>query len=295
MTEFARDTTDASVSLNVAGADVTSVVFKRGGKEIGSASSSPAPLPYAITHQDGEFTVLWKYTVEGIEYQRPDSHTIVTPLFTREELNEYNAQFTSLQPAQFNILERMVRHIIQKYTGQEFGFFAGTINAIGSGFNSLTLSRRALSVSSIAYADGTTPTINLNREWSLTNGGFIVRPLAGYLADSIKVPSYEEIVNETGVIFDPYTASRVTFRNTVEYAVTGEFGWHSVPDAVKQAALILAVEFSCKEATWRDRYIRSIRTADWGFTFNSGAFAGTGSVSADLLLADYVVNNMGAV
>ena len=75
----------------------------------------------------------------------------------------------------------------------------------------------------------------------------------------------------------------------------GAFGWESIPSDIKDAAMLLAELFSCNEATWRDRYIKAIRAADWRFDFDGRAFEGTGSVSVDRLLEKYTVNRFAII
>ena len=295
MTEFKRHTTGIELSLNAPSATGVSATLKKDGVTSVVLTGDPVLLPYSMTFYDGEFEVEWRYTVEGDEYTRSDLHNVVTPLFTKEMLVDYSATFSSLEVSKFNILERMVRLIIENYTGQSFGFSNQPIHAAGTGFGVLNVNRHVLSISSLNYTGSSFQPVVLNRDWKITNGGFSITPFAGYTADSIKVPAYEEIINEGGVIYNPYSSHNVLFKHNVSYTVNGEFGWHAVPDAVIQAALILAGEFSCKEATWRDRYITQIRTSDWGYNFHSQAFVGTGSVSADHLLSDYVINTMGMI
>lgn len=273
MAEIYRDSVGLGINLDIPTATVTKVVFKRDGVDTeGVFSESTASLPYEITRMDGPFQIEWTYSVEGVEYTRTDSHNVVTPLFKAADLS-FDASFAALSDEQVARLESLVRKVIETYTGQKFGYRKGFVTAIGRGDNFLNLPERALSL------DGT----GLN----LIAGGFAIRPAStGTYGDvNIKVPAQEE------AYFYGYPKTG-TFASGVTFTIYGEFGWSSVPEDVKEAALILAEQYGCDESLWRDRYINSIRAADWQFNYSTAAFSGTGSVAADQLLAKYVINRV---
>jgi len=246
----------------------------RNGVQVGTTgTSSPVPLPYAITHEDGEFQVVWTYAMEGQTYTRADEHKVVTPLFSQTELVDYDQIFTSLSSAQVVRLEKFIRLIVEAYTGQTFGFYSGTVNAYGDGSTVLSVDRRIISLDS---PNDPTPYTN----YRITASQYGVEALRGV---NPNIGTYDP---KTDTIYNPYAVG-AGFHNNIRYTFSGKFGWTSVPTEVKEAALILAGEFSCNEATWRDRYIKSIRAADWRFDFDGRAFTGTGSASADLLLDKY--------
>ena len=281
MAEIYRDKTDSAVVIGITGAVVSAVSFERNGEVISTSTSSPAPIPYKITHLDGEFDVVWTYSLEGDTYTRRDTHAVVTPLFTKDELVDYDSMFAALTDDQEVRLEALVRKIIESYTGQTFGFREGTVKAYGNGDSVLLSNQRVISLDANGY--------------KITNNGYGIESIVP-LYGEVAVDSFEDTVKFTNGVISPASAgfNRV-FRNNVLYTINGRFGWQSVPEKVKQAALILANEFSCDENTWRDRYIKSVRAADWRFDFGSGAYTGTGSLNADQLLAEYVVGGLAIV
>jgi hypothetical protein len=264
MAEIYRDATGKAAVLGVTGATVTKVEFKRDGELVSQTVASPAEIPYAITHQDGEFDVVWTYTVGGTEYTRTETFNVVTPLFTADDL-EYDTILSSLPDAQKIKLEATVRRLIESYCGQSFGYREGWVTMRGS--NGLYISpEKILSLDSSGIRIGA--------------AGFAINISPIYGVDyNIKVPAEEEA----------YHYGYVPTNNWGSVMVKGTFGWVSIPDEVKEAALILAEELACDESMWRDRYIKSIRAADWRFDFTDGAFQGTGSVAADQLLSKFVV------
>ena len=282
MAEIYRDKVGLGVTMEVPTAIVTKVVFKRGGVETPALAGSTVSIPYAITHMDGPFSVEWTYTLEGNEYTRIDNHAVITPLFTKAELVADDSTFEALTDIQVVRLESLVRKIIEAYTGQSFGWRKGFVDVYGNGDTVLFSPERIISLDS--YLNSYRP----------VNSGFGVEAIGRQIGSvNIKVPAEEEAAFG-GVITLPYTRNGV-FDNNVSFRISGTFGWESVPEDVKRAALILAEAFTCDESVWQDRYIKSIRAADWRFDFGDGAFLGTGSYSADQLLAKYIVNRLAVV
>jgi hypothetical protein len=275
MDEIYRDSTDKAAVLGIAGATVTSVEFKRDGDIVSTAVGSTVPIPYKITQMDGPFLVVWNYTIGADTYTRTDEHVVVTPLFNKAELVADDPDFSVLDDDQVVRLEGNVRRIIEAYTGQTFGYRVGKVVVWGSGDSILNSPERI---------------IELSTGWAgyrTASGGFTIERIGtGGSNLNIKVPEQEEAA------YYGYNFNTTTFGKNRGYVLSGEFGWRSVPTDVKQAALLLAELFSCDESMWRDRYIKSIRAADWRFDFIDGGSDGTGSVMADQLLAKYVVNRM---
>jgi hypothetical protein len=283
MAEIYRDSTGKAVDIAIPGAVVSEVKFERNGEVVSTATSSPAPIPYKVTHLDGEFDAVWTYTLEGDEYTRRETYNVVTPLFVKSELIASDEVFASLTDEKVEELERLVRKIIEAFTGQTFGFREGSIKVYGNGDNVLLSDQRIISLDAGGYR--------------VVNNGYGVEAISTWPGE-IRVDSFEETeeyVSAVGVITTSAYPNIRVWRDNVPYKIFGKFGWQSVPDDVKQAALILAGMFSCDETTWRDRYIKSIRAADWRFDFGSGAYAGTGSLNADQLLAKYIVGRMAVI
>lgn len=299
MSEIYRDATGKSVKLGVVGATDITAKFVKGGKTHDAVvTGDTAAIPYAVVSSDGQATVQWEYTMEGNVYKRAENFEVVTPLFYKEDLIDADGAFATLSDAQILTLERFVRLIIQSYTGQRFGLEYGTINLRGDGGSVLQSDRRIISLEGQYSAY---PYSIINNGYAIeTSRAYRTEYKAGWPAiyhdeDSGLTPWDDPVAESyrTGPIISPYTFR--PFANNITYSVTGMYGWESVPENVKQAALVLAGEFSCNEATWRDRYIKSIRAADWRFDFDSRAYHGTGSASADLLLSEYVVSGMAVI
>jgi hypothetical protein len=297
MTEIYKDQTPA-IAFDIPNATAIDATFSKGGTVISTVTTDPAPVPYSIVRFDGEFTVDWRYTV-GIDtttvYTRTEKYDVVTPLFTQAELLAAEPTMATLTDAQIIRLERLVRKTIENATGQSFGFYTGAVLVYGTGATMLRLPRRAIRITNITSSLGT-PTADSLPYWITEMDGFYVRmsqPM--YTADSIKVPAYEEVV-ATGPLSTPFSGKGMyLFRQGVPYAVYGDFGWVTTPDDIKEAGLILAKAYSCNDATWRDKYIKTIRSSDWTFTYDGRAFQSTGSALVDTLLEPYVAPTMSVI
>jgi hypothetical protein len=248
-------------------------------------------LPYAATHSEGAVDVKAVFEVEGFQYTRDIGVNVVTPYIELHEIKEILGKNASDEEC-FQA-EAAARQIINAHTGQEFGFFEGTIKVLSNYDEALPLPRRMIEPTKIVAGstvifDRNTPTSYLNylgeNQFVVTGSGmFLKRPIWAsslvvgdmYSADPIEAPSY------TGVR---------KFENDILYTITGKFGYETVPEAVRQAAQILTEQYECADKEYREQYLESIKSADWRIQFNSGAYRRTGNARADKLLSPYVVN-----
>lgn len=268
MAELYRDSASVGLAFGVEDAIVSKTEFIRRGEIVATITGNgPVAVPYAITKQDGPFVVKWYYSLEGTDYTRLEEHQVVTPYFTRDELIEWDSDFTQTSAPKTIHLEKLVRHIIETYCGQKFGYREGTITLTGTG-NAVMYSSERI--------------INLSGPLNHLPDGYGIHWGASSLNNelNVKIPIQEE------ALYNGSTPRR--FVNGRVYRLTGTFGWLSVPEAVKQAALYLAESFTCNESVWRERYIKSVRAADWRFDYSEETFRSTGSLLADQLLDPYV-------
>lgn len=297
MNEIYRDSIGKAASLSIPSAEVNSARFERNGTTVNATDVVETPagylveIPYEMTHMDGDFTVIWDYSVDGKDYTRRETISVVTPLFTKDELVDSDPDFTSLTDAQVVKLERMIRQVIERYTGQTFGFKEGTLDLYGNGTR--VLSTSGTRVHSITYL---VPYGYSNPEQisGYAYGGRLVSDGYAIVKNapndySIKADSTEVYESVIGGHLG-YSAN--TFSNGSRYTLSGRFGYESVPQAVKDAALQLAQTYSCDEHVWRDRYVKSMRSADWRVDFQQETYNGTGSLIADQLLAPFIVSTM---
>jgi hypothetical protein len=266
MGEIYRDTVNSGLSFDIPAAVVTGVEFYRNGELVYTATpSSTVLLPYTITKRAGTFSVKWTYTLEGETHDRQEAHSIVTPVFTPESLKAWDDDFSSLSDAKIRDLERMVRQVIQTYCNQKFELEEGVIRLVPQEGGSYKSPERLLSLRAQSY--------------SLSSDGYSVHNLNTYTSQgyNVKIPIEAEAYS---------LGWHAPVRGVV--AVRGTYGWNSVPEEVKTAALYLAEAFSCDESLWRERYITSVRAADWRFDYSEGTIYSTGSLLADQLLTPFI-------
>lgn len=237
-------------------------------------------LPFSLVDRDRDFVIKWAFDyVEGgvtKTYKTEVPVSVVTPYANiaeiREILGTQSAQFTD---SQIRRAERAIRGVINSFTGQSFGRFEGTRKVIGAGDGQLRLPQRLVSISSITGA---------NLVYTLGDY-YAVRGDGWYLGFATPSPDGDWVF--THVIRDPDSLYDGGFRDNVVYNITGVWGYEDLPSDVKEAALLLIEKHLCPDTEYRDRYIDSVRAADWRYEFNPQAFNGTGSVVADQLLEPY--------
>lgn len=255
------------LSFTRPGANVTRVEFLRGEKIVESVpSASSVQIPYEILHYGGSFVVRWTINVGGKEYVETEMHTVVTPVFTQSELVAHDPDFGSLSAAQVKRLEALVRQIISTYCNQKFELEYGVSRLVRTSPISWRSSKRVVSIADAVYSIGPDHYSVYNLD-TYTSKGY-----------NVKIPI------EAEAYIEGWHPSSIQIVKVVE----GSFGWIAVPEEVRTAALALAESFSCDESLWRERYIKSIRAADWRFDYSEQTFASTGSLLADQLLAPFV-------
>lgn len=296
MTELFRDQ-QAAILFDIPNATAIKAEFYRDNELVATVNGSPATVPYKLMGVDGSFKLLWHYTVtsDPLEtYTRAEEYSVVTPVFKIDDLQGYNAKFAGITEDEYRRYELICRKTIEGFTGQRFGYYSGPLTVYGGGSGMLRLPYRAVSVTGLSSNFGT-PALDYLPRFLTSGDGFYLRVAPeGYLTDSIKVPAYEEAVYNAGLIGFP--SNRVhTFNYGTAYRVYGDFGWATVPEDIKEAGLILAEMYSCKDASWRDRYLKTIRSSEWTFTYDDRAYRGTGSALADSLLEPYTVPTMAVI
>jgi hypothetical protein len=251
-------------------------------------------LPFSLVQSDRELEVHWQfvYTEDGQNYEHDERTTlnVITPILPFDEItNILGEEFDEKEAAD---VEKAVRYVIQAHTGQFFGKYVGKISVTGSGEPFLRLPRKLLSFSSINGSAHWNAAVALRGSgWYLRSKSVAFPPpiradwdgwneyTAGIMGYSGRVP-----------IVAPYSKGLNNFQNNFEYEIDGVWGWNEVPAAVREAAKLLINDYACSDSLYRDRFVSSISAADWRIQFNDGAFASTGNVRANQLLAEYVLH-----
>ena len=285
MAEIYRDnrgyTTPQGFAFDILTATPVEAKFERNNEVIFVTSTfgtgNSVAIPYEIISLGGDFRLTWTYTVGTKTYFRSEDHRVITPLFIKQDLVDWDPTFSSLTDDKVKRLEKIIRSVIEGVTGQVFNFEYKTIGFDGNGGSTIGLNKRLVSASGIIDPTGGLGGSAIGPD----NDGWSLRIATG--------PSWvDNFAASSGPITDPWYV-RGTFREGQRYYIQGFWGYYSVPEDVLVAAKILAEDYGCDESLWRDRYLASIRAADFRFDFRPEAFRGTGNVKADQLLEKYTL------
>lgn len=239
-------------------------------------------MPYL--NEEGVVVVVWTFTVAGggSGYTHTDTYEVVTPILTVREVKKLQPTLSTQEAID---LEAAVRHVINVTTRQTFGKRDETLEVIGTGERSLKLPKRLLDFTSV-----------VDPNFTYNNDAFLIKGDGWYLKKVLHDPSDGSLIKfaipeeVSDPIAYPYGGNYYyTYRKDVIYTIEGTWGYDSVPSAVKEAAKLLINDYACQEQTYRDKFIKTMTSADWRFEFNSGTWQGTGNARADQLLEAYTV------
>lgn len=301
------------LDLYGAGADAVPVVTctdSNDGVVALSVTSDEAPegavaryfviLGIAQTQQETELRVKWEFTVAGQPVTKTDYFYVVTPYLSVSDIKD---ELPNATDEECRKVERGVRHIIESHTGQKFGFSTKTLTVEGHGESALRLPERLLNITGLSTLTSgldTLGTIIVSDGWYLKKGWTDVLNdipsdatyWTGFDPDndvSPGEPGYEK-QSHGHVIHAPGSAGTPTaWKNDYPFKITGDWGYHTVPQKVREAARLLVNDYACSEAQYRDRFLKRVDAADWKLEFDGLAYSGTGNARADQLLSEYVI------
>lgn len=238
--------------------------------------SGELTVPHPFITYAGKFDVQWEYSIAGDEYTEIQQHTVIQPLFTAKDIQDFDPDFTQVNGAALVRLERVVRAIIERTTGQKFELTHGIQTARSYNGQSLVLPKRVVSLDDYS---GIVAGVRTRVE----SDGWILRALNphSHITQFNANPIYD--VYEHGGFKDD------------KYFLKGEWGYRSVPEQIQLAAMLLAQDYGCDQSVWRDRYIEMMKNVDWSVQFHDKAFEGTGNIKVDQILQSYTVNRLGIV
>jgi hypothetical protein len=241
-------------------------------------------LPFSLVDQDRTFTIEWEFDYnEGTTktYRAKTYIEVVTPYVTLDEIKDALGDgVESFTDAQLQRAERKIRGVINNFTGQKFGRYNGTYRIQATGDSNLNLPARLISLEGVSGG------------YFIDVTSYDTRGDGWYLAG--KTPVWDEGSYYTSgpITYPGSYSTRPLWNDNEWYVITGDWGYEDVPQDVKEAALILIEDMLCPDSEYRDRYVESVKTADFSYIYESGAYRGTGSVIADQLLEQYRRTNL---
>lgn len=244
-------------------------------------------VPHSVVTEEGRYKLAIGYQVDGEDFIRNIFFHVSTPYLDLWELREIMTEDEGFSEEEVWQVESAARQMINVYCGQEFGYANKTVKFRGEAGVALTLPERlirldAVSENGVVRYDSAEE-IGLNNYFTTGSGWFLKR---GRFGDWDTWGSLDD-----DVIVAPGAFSR-GYKNDVEYALTGVFGYEEVPGPVKEAMKLLVNDYACAEQLYRDRFLESMKAADWRLQFNPGAYYKTGNARANLLLEPFIVNRM---
>lgn len=267
-------------------------IFKRHGEPVGVEKTAIPEdnvinvlTPVGAVAETGDLTLEITFSSDGTEYTLTEQHKVYRPYLSLLELREI---MDFADDDECWEIERAVRAIIDEHTTQNFGYEHKTITMLSNPSVAMSLPERlerldrVVEGSDVVYDITSNPPRNVDAYivtgdgWFLKRPGYSPAPLSYTTTDPIRVRP----------------RSRSGFRNDVKYKITGVWGYAEVPSAVREAAKLLVNDYACQDSTYRDRYIKSVRSGDWRLEFHDGAFVDTGNARANTLLRPYVVQRM---
>lgn len=254
-----------------------------------AGSSYSIVVPFAVIDNYEEFTVDWSFeyleSSVAYDFQRSLPVEVITPFLSIPEIKAIMGAETTDEDAL--AAERLVRTIIWCHCGQKFNRSHKTYRVRGNGRNTIQLPNKLLKLETFGGFEFLPPNFRVSGDGWYIRGGYYGVP--GIKAD------YDGFHQINGRVYNEFGIIPQWFREENEYPITGYWGWETVPTEVKEAAKLLINDYACDDSIYRDRYIDAVSAIDWRIQFNSGAFAKTGNVKADHLLAKFVLTNGWAV
>ncbi len=279
-----------------------------------TTTSVNVKIPYAQTVTEGEGVIAITFTVDAIQHTKNVSFDVVTPYLTITQARVI-LDDESLTDEQVMEVEQSVRYIINAHCGQSFGKRTKDLVVVGAGETALALPERLMTMTGLKTLSSV---LNASATIIIADGWYLKKKYFDAISDidntSIYwdgegVYDYDDFPLEAPhglghtpdrfghgpIISAPGSFSGTKWKDDYPFTVSGTWGYPAVPLAVVEAAKLLLNDYACSEQAYRDRYLDSIKSADWRLQFNDKAFLHTGNVRADQLLNDYVMKRGWAV
>jgi hypothetical protein len=232
---------------------------------------------YSITVSDdligaaGLYRVKWSCTFSGTAFYAYTEFKVEEPYMTLDQfIIDFPDYDNPTYTTRFDFVEKNARRIIDTYCGQSFQFIKNkTAKYDGNNRDTLNLGMRLNSFSSV-FID----------ESDFTDKCAIDLKTKYFIKLNANYPYFDSRK-------DDYL--RNIFPNYTTVSVTGDWGWMSVPDNVRQASEILISDLF--DDTRREHHTYGITRLEQGnnrLQFDPSIFNSTGNIDVDTLLMDYV-------
>jgi hypothetical protein len=196
-------------------------------------------------------------------------YDVVSPYATVQEIvasgnfniSDINAR-NYKSPTTIRDMESVARHVINAYTGRQFGRFYDTRTFDGTDKDRLYSDEHFSWVGAVSVVGG-------DILYTETNGNEVEISPSGHLVS----------------ILDG--GETLGFPEGYRYRVTGIYGEKSVPYDIQLAAKMLTIHYLCEDASKQNKYIEQTKFGESALKTNRLAFAGTGLMAVDRILEPY--------
>lgn len=272
---------DAGVVVDIINVDTGTIVVSGAPTTNDAVGKYSYVLSPPVTNDTGFYVARWHYDVQGVAYSPATSFTVSVPYVTLEDFTNYPSLADKSNEVLWE-MERIVRYVIDSFCGQTFQYkLDRSLTVHGKDSNWLVLPERLWNLDSVKVGVDYVDTADIE-------GHDITELVYRDLDDFWRIRrrnyySFNEIKRD---VEGEFRRMRYFGENKI-YVVTGDWGWEYVPGEVNQAARLLVDYYFCKDATYRDKWIDNIRSADWRIEYDRTGSETTGSANADMMLANF--------
>jgi hypothetical protein len=270
-------------------------------------------IPYAAVMSEGNGQIKVQFAIDAVLREKFVPFEVVTPYLTIAQARKILGPEATVEEVME--VEQAVRYIINAHCGQSFGKKTKTNVVVGAGESALALPERLIRITGIKTLSAV---LNPSALIVIADGWYLKKkyydPVSSIENTSIYwdgegVYDDDDFALEAPhglghtpdrfghgqIISAPGSFSGAKWKDDYPFSITGDWGYEAIPMAVVEAAKLLMNDYACAEQMYRDRYLDSIKSADWRLQYNDKAFLHTGNVRADQLLNDYVMKRGWAV
>ena len=208
-----------------------------------------------------------------------------TPYFTISQIRDELELDPTTGPSDrvLTRAERRIRGVVEAYTGQSFGREEAVKSVYGLGDSKLRLPARLASLNSI-----TGPYTLVTADASPNGSLYEIRGDGNFL--NVKRDAYgiSDVIYTNPIRNPDVEYGLRAWPDGAVYSVDGVWGYEEVPEDVQEAILILIEDYLDPDSEYRERYLQTVRAADWNLVYHDNAYRGTGNATADALLQPYI-------
>jgi hypothetical protein len=241
---------------------VTSGTDKTLTVDVSGLSSWPAPFRVEINMLDGVTPRVIKSYYAVVQPYVSVASIVASGGISITDINAANYKSPSL----IRDMESVARHVINAYTGRQFGRFYEARTFDGTDRDRLYSDEHFSWVGAVSVGGG-------DILYTQTNGNSIEISPSGHL------------------LYVKDGESPLGFPEGYRYRVTGIYGENSVPYDVELACKMLSIHYLCEDSVKQNQYIDQVKFGESGLRANRLAFAGTGLMAVDRILEPYRIGN----